>query len=477
MRPLVWFRADLRTRDNPALAAATRAATRGAVAVFTVCPKQWRDKHDLSPAKADLIRRTLGLLSEDLTKLNIPLLLVERDDFDDVPQALLELAKARGCDALFFNDEYEWNERQRDDACRALFRDAGLEVRSFTDQTVFPPGSVRTGKDEFYSVFTPFKKAWIARHKDGAAEGEAPDPKKQPEPVCEPDPIPDAFEGFDADPDIASRWPAGQDEARRRLDAFCKGPIKDYHEKRDLPADDGTSTLSPYLNVGAITTKQCVNAALAVNQNKLDSGSKGASIWISELIWREFFRHVLVGFPRVSRNQPFQLATRNVEWETNPDHLADWKAGRTGVPIVDAAMRQLAKTGWMHNRLRMIAAMYLTKDLLIHWREGERHFSRNLIDTDLASNNGGWQWSASTGVDAAPYFRIFNPYSQSKKCDPQGDFIRRYVPELAGLDAKEIHDPSRLPDLARSRLDYPEQPLVDHAKARDRAIEAFKKIK
>ncbi len=476
MRPLVWFRADLRTRDNPALAQATRDATRGVIAVFTVCPAQWRDQHDLSSAKADLIRRTLEVLSKDLAKLNIPLLLIERATFADVPEALHDLSRQHDCDAIYYNDEHEWNERQRDDACRDRFRDARLSVRSYTDQCVFPPGTLRTGKDTYYSVFTPFKKSWIAQHKEGAAPDEAPDPKRQPELPCEPDPIPGSFAGFEPDASIADLWPAGEREARRRLTAFCAGPISSYYGARDLPAADATSAVSAYLNVGAITTKQCINAALAVNQRKLDSGSKGATTWITELIWREFFRHVIVGFARVSRHEPFQLTTRRIEWEQNPGHLAAWREGRTGVPIVDAAMRQLAQTGWMHNRLRMIAAMYLTKDLFLDWRLGERHFMRSLIDADLASNNGGWQWSASTGVDAAPYFRIFNPYSQSNKCDPEGGFIRRYVPELANLDARDIHDPGKLPDLARARLDYPE-PLVDHARARDRAIAAFKAIK
>ncbi|MEZ6242963.1 MAG: deoxyribodipyrimidine photo-lyase [Phycisphaerales bacterium] len=476
MRPLVWLRADLRTRDNPALAAATRGATRGVLAVFTICPRQWRDKHDLSPAKADLIRRTLTVLSKDLEKLNIPLLLVERDDFSDVPAALLDLAKKHACDALFFNDEYEWNERQRDDAARTLFHDAGLEVCSFTDQTVFPPGAIRTGQGHFYSVFTPFKKSWIAQHAVGGATDEAPNPKRQPELLGKPDPIPASFKGFDADASIADLWPAGEHEAHRRLTVFCNGPINAYADERDLPALESTSALSPYLNVGALSTKQCVNAALAINRGRLNTGADGPIKWISELIWREFYRHILVGFPRVSRGQPFQLATRRIQWNDNPDHLAAWQNGRTGVPIVDAAMRQLARTGWMHNRLRMIAAMYLTKDLFLDWRLGERFFSRNLIDGDLASNNGGWQWSASTGVDAAPYFRIFNPSSQSKKFDPDAEFIKRYVPELADLDAKDIHDPSTRPAVARARLDYP-APLVDHARARDCAIAAFKAIK
>ncbi|MFI4896712.1 MAG: deoxyribodipyrimidine photo-lyase [Phycisphaerales bacterium JB059] len=475
MRPLVWFRADLRTRDHPALSRATRDAERGVVAVFTICPKQWLD-HDLSDAKADLILRSLRDLSADLKKLNIPLLILEHPTFAESPRALLRLAEAHACDAIYFNDELELNERERDDAVANAFEDAGLRVRRFTDQLVFPPDAIRTKEGKYYSVFTPFKKAWIARFKEGEARDEAPAPRAQNEAPCEPDPIPDTVEGFDPDNAKPDLWPAGEEHARAALFSFCADRIQSYADRRDLPDADATARLSPSLGIGALSSLQCVNAARDVNQNKLDSGAKGVSTWISEIIWREFYRCILVGFPRVCRHRPFRLETERIEWIDNPEHLEAWKEGRTGFPIVDAAMRQLIQTGWMHNRLRMIAAMFLSKDLFLDWRLGERHFSRHLIDTDLANNNGGWQWSASTGVDAAPYFRVFNPTSQSKKCDPEGAFIRRFVPELSDLDAPDIHDPSALPALARTTLDYP-SPIVDHAEARQHAIEAFKAIK
>ena len=476
MRPLVWFRADLRTRDNPALSRATRDAERGVVAVFTICPRQWLDEHHLSDAKAHLILRSLEELSKDLKKLNIPLLIIEHDRFAQSPAALRKLAKKHDCDALYFNDEYELNERERDRAVEAAFTDDGLTVRRFTDQVVFPPDSIRTGEGKFYSVYSPYKRSWIARYKEQGPRDEAPSPREQDEMPCKPDPVPESIKGFDASRAHADHWPAGEAHARKRMFTFCQHHIKDYKDERDLPAVDATSRLSPYLAVGSISSLQCVQAALDVNQNKLDSGSKGAAHWISEVVWREFYRHIMVGFPRVCRHEPFKLETRRIEWNESEDHLRAWKEGRTGVPIVDAAMRQMNQTGWMHNRLRMIAAMYLTKDLFLDWRLGEKHFARSLIDHDLANNNGGWQWSASTGVDAAPYFRIFNPYSQSKKCDPEGAFIREFVPELEGVDAPGIHDPSSMPALLRSKLDYPD-PLVDHAEAREHAIEAFKAIK
>ncbi len=476
MRALVWFRSDLRINDNPALSHASRDATKGVIAVFVASPTQWRDEHDLSDAKADLILRTLSVLSADLKRLNIPLKIVRADPFDRVPDALQALAREHEIDSLYFNDEYELNERNRDEAVRSTFEDAGLVVHTFRDQIGMDTASIRTQQGGFYSVFTPFKKSWIAAHQDGKAREIAPKPKKQPALAIKPDPIPNQLHGFAPTEHLHNLWPAGEHHAAKLLSEFCAGPIHSYKDDRDTPSLDATSSLSPYLACGSISSMQCITAATEANDGKLDSGSASAAHWISEVVWREFYRHILVGFPRVCRHQPFKPETDRIKWVDNDDHFKAWCEGRTGVPIVDAAMRQLLATGWMHNRLRMVAAMYLTKDLFLDWRKGERFFSRHLIDCDLANNNGGWQWSASTGVDAAPYFRIFNPYSQSKKCDPDGTFIGRYVPELADLEGPNLHDPSKLPGLLRSQLEYPE-PLVDHKAARERAIQAFKAIR
>ena len=260
--------------------------------------------------------------------------------------------------------------------------------------------------------------------------------------------------------------------ARRWLRAFVSKRIESYHTLRDMPAEDGTSALSPYLAAGALSPRQCLHAAMEANRGRAASGKKGVTTWISELIWREFYRHVLIGFPRVCMNRPFRVETDRLPWRDDEDQFAAWCQGHTGVPIVDAGMRQLAETGWMHNRVRMITAMFLTKDLFIDWRWGQRHFMHHLIDGDFANNNGGWQWSASTGTDAAPYFRIFNPFSQSRRFDPEGQYIRRYVPELKALSADEIHEPSA--DVAR-KCRYP-RPIVGHAEARTSAIAAFRRL-
>ncbi|HCL4097052.1 TPA: deoxyribodipyrimidine photo-lyase, partial [Pseudomonas aeruginosa] len=268
-------------------------------------------------------------------------------------------------------------------------------------------------------------------------------------------------------------WPAGEEVAQERLRDFADQHLADYHERRDFPALPGTSQLSPYLAAGVLSPRQCLDAALVANRGEFSGGQQGAATWINELLWREFYKHILVGYPRVSRHRPFREETEALRWRQAPAELEAWQQGRTGIPIIDAAMRQLLATGWMHNRLRMVVAMFLSKNLLIDWREGERWFMRHLIDGDLAANNGGWQWSASTGTDAVPYFRLFNPLSQSERFDPRGEFIRHWLPELAGLERKAIHDPSSLGLFAG--VDYP-RPMVDLKASRERALAAFRNL-
>jgi len=475
MRPLIWFRSDLRTTDNPALHQACLDADRGAAAVFIVTPGQW-EEHDWAPAKVSLILRTLEVLGEELDELNIPLVLREVDRFDGVPELLLGIARELECDALFFNREYEVNESRRDAAVVRRFNEQGLAARSFTDQVLVEPGELRTGSGSWYRVFTPFRKALYQRLEREGVPQPLGTPRRLPDRLSPPDRVPETVAGFASIADRSGLWPAGETAARRRLETFVEQQLAEYHDLRDRPAVQGTSRLSPYLATGAISVRQCLTAAMGESVNLLHRGDQGPATWISELVWREFYRHVMVGFPRVSMNRAFRRETEQIHWRDDEAGFEAWCEGRTGFPIVDAAMRQLRDTGWMHNRLRMIAAMFLTKDLFVDWRRGERHFMRHLVDGDLASNNGGWQWSASTGTDAAPYFRIFNPASQSRKFDPRGEFIRRWLPELGSVEGPAIHDPSLLSANERRALDYP-APTVDHRAARLRAIDAFKRIK
>lgn len=476
MRALMWFRADLRVRDNAALSAACRDA-REVIAVFTICPVQWRS-HDWGPVRVDFLLRNLRALRDALARLHIPLRIVTRPAFDDVPLALADLARGLRCDAIYLNDEYELNERRRDDALEALCKPLSIAVRRFTDQVILAPGSVLTSADAWYTVFTPFSRKWkqVLADRGGAPVLAAPRPRT-PAGLAS-DPIPASLDGFVPTRSREDLWPAGEDHALDRLRAFRAQRIHAYHERRDSPAMNGTSTLSPYLALGVLSPRQCLHAALDADPDALNPARKartGPSIWINELIWREFYRHLLVAFPRLCMHRPFKPETDRVPWRDDPANLDAWCRGRTGYPIIDAAMRQLIQTGWMHNRCRMIVAMFLTKNLLIDWRVGERFFMRHLIDGDLASNNGGWQWSASTGTDAAPYFRIYNPCSQSARHDPDATYIKRFCPELAPFPPSEIHDPLTMSDLARLAAGYP-APIIDHSSTRARAIEAFRNL-
>ncbi|MFT5424707.1 MAG: deoxyribodipyrimidine photo-lyase [Phycisphaerales bacterium] len=470
-RGLMWFRSDLRVADNPALYHACANSDRGTVAVFLICPEQWV-LHDCADIRIAFLRRTLQGLRQDLEKLRIPLLIRDVQSFQMAPRELLEIARDCKCDQLCYNREYEANEVARDEEVEIAFSGSGVKINSFTDQVILPPGSLRTATGRYYSVFTPFRKAWLKSiSMDGLPEM-TPSPKKLPEMVQESESVPVCIRGFDSTADKPELWPSGEREAQQRLQTFVSHGLMEYKTVRDLPFESGTSTLSPYLAVGAISTRQCIHAAVNAADGQLESGEDGPDTWISELVWREFYRHVLVGFSRVSCNQAFRRDTESIRWRNDESGFDAWCNGQTGFPIVDAAMRQLLATGWMHNRLRMITAMFLAKDLLIDWRRGERFFMRHLIDGDLASNNGGWQWAASTGTDAAPYFRIFNPTTQSRRFDPAGNFIRKWVPELRGLSSKEIHAPFERVD-AELDQGYP-RPIVDHAMARNRTIDLFK---
>ena len=471
MRSLVWFRTDLRVRDNPALHAAASHATNGVVALYVVSPKDW-ERHDDAPVKVDFILRNLRELSKELESRNIALLIETAKHFSDVPALVLDVAVRHGCDALHVNRDYEVNERRRDEDTERLFVESGREVFAHDGGVALAPGSVLTNDGGFYTVYSPFKRKWRERFDALGRPEPLPICKRQGEMVGTPGVVPERVKGFESSID-PGEWPAGEAHAKRRMESFLESRIDEYKDRRDFPGVNGTSTISPYLTSGVVSARQIIHAAMGVNQNKHDSGKQGVVKWIEEVVWREFYKHMLIGFPRLSKHRPLQLETERIRWKTNEEHLAAWKEGRTGYPMVDAAMRQLARRGWMHNRVRMITAAFLSKDLFLDWLEGERWFMRNLVDGDLASNNGGWQWSASVGADAQPYFRVFNPTSQGERFDPDGDFVREYVEELRDVDAREIHDPS---PLTRERCGYP-APIVDHATARDEAIEAFKKVK
>ena len=461
----MWLRNDLRVADNPALSC---ARDRGSViCVYLSAPAQWLS-HGVGANRRAFLLRTLTELSRSLAALNVPLLIRTVSRFDDQPAAIVRLAKSCRADTVMCNDEYPLDERRRDAAVDDRCRVEGIAFHRFGGGVIVAPGQVLTGDGNTYTVFTPFKRRWLSLVDEGLLQPlEA--PKRQTKIDVVSDAIPRRIGGVATDR-LADLWPGGEAEAAQRLETFAARALHRYHEDRNRPDREGTSRLSPYLAVGAISARQCVAAARERNHGRLDGGDVGASTWIGELIWREFYVHVTEAFPEISRGRAFRAANDRVQWRDDPAGLAAWREGRTGYPLVDAAMRQLAATGWMHNRLRMLTAMFLTKHLLIDWRLGERHFMDLLVDGDFAANNGGWQWSASTGTDAAPYFRIFNPIAQAKKFDPDGAFVRRWVPELAALRAPAIFEPWR----GGIAADYP-RPIVDHAAARRRALDAFRR--
>lgn len=467
---LIWFRQDLRIHDHAALWHATQQGPCIALAVLS--PEQWQ-LHQDARIKTDFYLRRLKYLKQQLQQLNIPLIILNIPLWKDLAPEILNLCQTLKIESLHANIEVGVNELERDAQVQQLLEQQQIRVELYHDRTLFPLGSIRNQSNQPYQVYSAFKKKCYERLiLDVPAcypEIEAQDPIQLPIEFTNVD-----LEKFSADYVVehaTQLWSVDDQTAVDLLDDFIEDKMAHYKTDRDLPAVDGTSRLSPYLNIGILSIRQCMQAIFQDGYFQIED--VGQQTWLDELLWREFYLQTLFDFPRVSKHQPFKQNTNKIQWRNAPEDLAAWQQGQTGIPIVDAGMRQMLATGWMHNRVRMITAMFLCKNLLIDWRLGESWFMQHLIDGDLAANNGGWQWCASTGMDAVPYFRIFNPVSQSLKFDPNGDYIREWVPELAHLDAKSIHEPyARNPDL---QLDYP-KPIVDLKASRVRAIEAFKQI-
>jgi len=462
---LCWLRRDLRLTDNQALAAALAHADR-VIPVFVLDPTLL-DSPYVGPKRVAFLLGGLRRLDEDLRARGSRLIVRHGDPRDELTALLAE----GGAEAIFTEEDLTPYARQRDGGVAER-----LPLQRVGGRIVHPPGTVLKAKGTPYTVFTPFSQRWKTLPPPQAGVI-LPAPDHLPEP---PEvgslPIPE-------EPALPPTVPfqPGEAEAQRRLRAFVDGddpPIYRYAEARDRPDMDGTSRLSPYLHLGMISTRQAVVAALDAIAAAPDAEtSKGAETWLNELIWREFYVHILYHFPHVLE-QSFRADLRAIPWENDDAAFAAWCEGWTGYPVVDAGMRQLVETGWMHNRARMIVASFMVKDLLIDWRWGERYFMQHLVDGDSASNNGGWQWTAGTGTDAAPYFRVFNPVLQGKKHDPQGTYVRRWVPELAQVPDRFIHQPWKMPPGVQQQAgcvigqDYP-APIVDHAWARERTLAAY----
>ena len=466
MNGLVWLRSDLRIDDNPALNIADIECNKIACLYF-FSEKEWKS-HNNANVKLDFIIRNLSDLEKDLQKHNIPLVTASLKSFSETSTEIAKFCETNNISKCYWNKEFGIDEQERDKNVELSLTKSKIEYQSFDEQVLFKPGTLLTGQGKPFSVFTPFKKKWIENFSLDHLELESKISIKKPFHLANSELKEILFkQTHNVDMNL---WPSGESAAKKRLENFLLNKVNNYSRDRNDPILDATSRLSPYLASGIISNRRCLLEALKLNNFEFQTGNKGVCKWVDEIIWREFYKNIMHSFPRVSMNKPFNMSTLSIKWRHVKEEIDCWKNGTTGFPLIDAAMHQLKYEGWMHNRLRMVVAMFFTKNLLHDWRIGEAFFMENLIDGDFASNNGGWQWSASTGTDAAPYFRIFNPVTQSQNFDPEGRFIKKYLPQLKSLNNKDVHLPS--PEHLYG-IDYPNQ-MVDLKSSRLRAIEIFK---
>jgi deoxyribodipyrimidine photo-lyase len=464
-RSIIWFRRDLRLAGNAALLAAIQQGE--VIPAFVIDPALLKSDR-VGPKRVAWLAANLRELDRSLRERGSQLI-VRRGE----PAAeLIKLARETQATNVFFNLDLTPYARRRDQRVALELEENGLIVETFDDMTVHHPEEVVTQTGRPYQVFTAFKKAWLALPKPAADEAEAL-PGQMPLPV----PMPSL--ALDADDGIELPL-AGEAAALDRLNDFLEETIYGYGTGRNLLDRKATSFLSPYLRFGALSIRQAYwGAKAAIDLATSRDAQAGAEAWLNELIWREFYQALLYHFPHTIE-RPLREQFANFEWLDDEDAFRAWCEGRTGYPVVDAAMRMLNATGRMHNRARMIVASFLTKDLLTDWRKGEQYFMQQLIDGDSASNVGGWQWAAGVGADAQPFFRVFNPTLQGQRFDPEGVFVKQWLPELSGVPIELVHEPWKLSASDQQKFgviigrDYP-APIVDHAFARDRALRHYRK--
>lgn len=469
---ILWFRKDLRLADNSAFAAAIAAG--GPIIPVFISSSEGADGWSLGGASKWWLHQSLQSLGEALKAIGGQLILREGTSLAQL-RALIE---ETGAKRVYWNRRYELPLRDLDASIKRQLREEGLEVESFNSSLLNEPHTASTGEGKPYKVYTPYWK----KVKDRALD-----------PVVEPDfmalqfpkgfPVSEDLDSWNLLPEISwdeafyDHWDVSEAGAMKRLDAFLGGPVDEYAIDRDRPDVDGTSSLSPYLQWGQIGPRQIAHELKA----KCDLTQKGPLTYLKEVYWREFAYNVLYHFPQTP-DRPLRSEYASFPWEHDAATLKAWQTGHTGYPIVDAGMRQLWQTGWMHNRVRMIVSSLLVKHLLHNWHAGAKWFWDTLVDADLASNTLGWQWSGGCGADAAPYFRVFNPIIQGQKFDPDGDYVKRYVPELAKVPSTFIHTPWEAPagilEYAGVEIghDYP-APIIEHKKGRERALAALAQFK
>lgn len=476
---LHWFRSkDLRAEDNRALSAASKLAKDGTGFLLTcflwsIEDVEW---HGTSPARTDFMLESLRLLQEQMHDLNIPLVVLNAEKKSDKARLISDFAQKHDISHIFANIEYEVDELRRDiDVLDNL--EGQTLFRLLHDQTVMEPGVLKSGSGGPMKVFTPYHKAWLgkvaedadllqlvempaANRKEVKAENSALFKHAIPS-------LPDskAFASEEEQSRIRKLWPPGHGAGMKRLHQFMSKQIQTYKKDRSTPASNNSSRLSPYFAAGVISVREALQAAREANDgHDFGSGDEGVVSWVREVVFREFYRQMLVITPHDSMNLPHNLKFDFVQWEQDEDGWTKWCEGRTGMPFVDAGMRQLLEESYMHNRLRMNTSSYLRTNLLIDYRKGERFFAEHLVDWDLSNNTQGWE----------PSYTVFNPVSQAEKCDPRGDYIRKWVPELRGVEGKAVFDPyNRLPKEEFEKLGYP-APHVDFKESKDRCITRYK---
>ena len=465
-RALVWFRRDLRDDDHAALYHALRQA-REVVCVFVFDREILDALPNPEDRRVEFIRASVIELQQSLQSKGGGLIV----KYGFAQQVISQLAVELQVDAVFFNHDDDPAALVRDSIIEVQLQTGGIAVHHFKDAVIFERDEVLTKQRTPYSVYTPYKQAWLKLLT--SSQLLAYDVETYVHRLAaHSSPVPTLAEmGFVPTNLSELALPTGMSGAAHLLEDFM-GRIHAYQEARDFPAIKGPSYLSVHLRFGTVSIRHVASMAY-------QCVGRGAQTWLSELIWRDFYHQILWHRPGIANGHPFKSQYADLPWPNPPGHFEAWCEARTGYPLVDAAMRQLNQTGYMHNRLRMVVASFLTKDLLVDWRWGERYFAESLIDFDLAANSGGWQWAASVGCDAQPWFRIFNPVTQSEKFDPQGKFIRRYLHELAQVPEKYIHAPWLMPVAEQQRTGcligdtYP-APIVDHSVQRQQALALFK---
>ena len=463
-RVIHWFRRDLRLHDNTALSEACRQAEQ-VVPVF-ILEDALRSGPDVGAARLQFLLNSVAELQENLRALGSKLIVRSGKSEVEIPRLANEL-KAQ---AVFCNVRYEPYAQKRDGRVFNALNEMRVGFEAFKDAVIWHEQEILTQAEKPFTVFTPYSKAWKKR-KIAEPHGN-PNPARLKAVDDVPSEMLPKDSGHFGFPCTQTFQPAGEAAGQKQLQHFLRNNVYDYAEARNRADVEGTSMLSAHFRAGTIGIRSVLEKLNAAREKAKDANLASCEVFLNELIWREFYLQVLHNFPHVMRGA-FRPEYDTLAWSDNEEHFRAWCNGQTGYPIIDAAMRCLNATGWMHNRLRMIVAMFLTKDLLINWQRGERYFMQQLVDGDMAANNGGWQWSAGTGTDAAPYFRIFNPTSQALKCDPKGAFVRRWIPELANVPDNSIHEPWEEPLLAAK---YPKR-IVLHEEQRAKALAMFKQVK